>query len=209
MRSTVAIGGARSRRARIASELEGHLTFAFKHEGLDLTVLCRLFDALDPAEIEAIVRAKPTGTYGRRAWFLYEWLTGRKLDLPAMTMGNYVNVVDPKLQYEGSPSASPRHRVKNNLPGTREFCPLVFRTKALDEFLATDLAARAREIVADVPADVLARTAAFLLLKDSRQATPSRANRRRTTAYSGGGAPSARPDASRSISMSCFASSAS
>jgi hypothetical protein len=148
--------------------LEGHLTFALKHEGLDLAVLKRLFLAVDPGEIESIVRATPTGAYGRRVWFLYEWLTGKKLALPDASRGNYVPVVDPKLQFEASPVISKRHRVKNNLPGTPAFCPLVFRTRALDAFLAMDLAARAREVVADVPADVLARTAAFLLLKDSK-----------------------------------------
>jgi len=58
--------------------------------------------------------------------------------------------------------------VKNNLPGTPAFCPLVFRTSALETFVGSDLAAAARRVVADVPADLLARTATFLLLKDSR-----------------------------------------
>lgn len=148
--------------------LEGHLTFALKHEGLDLAVLGRLFRTVDTGDIEAIIRAKPTGSYGRRIWFLYEWLTGMKLGMPDASRGNYVTIVDPKLQWDASPVTSTRHRVKNNLPGTPAFCPLVFRTKELDQFLAMDLAARAREIVADVPADLLARTAAFLLLKDSK-----------------------------------------
>lgn len=38
----------------------------------------------------------------------------------------------------------------------------------LDRLIALDLARRAREIVAQVPADLLARTASFLLLTDSR-----------------------------------------
>src|SRR5438477_402233 len=42
-------------------DLKGHLTFALKYEGLDLAVLKRLFEKLTPADIEAIVRAKPTG----------------------------------------------------------------------------------------------------------------------------------------------------
>jgi hypothetical protein len=58
--------------------------------------------------------------------------------------------------------------VRDNLPGGPAFCPLVFRTPALEEFVALDLAARARAMAAEVPADLLARTAAFLLLKDSR-----------------------------------------
>ena len=56
----------------------------------------------------------------------------------------------------------------DNLPGTPAFCPLVFRTKRLEDFIAEGLAQRARDIVADIPRDVLARTAAFLLLKDSK-----------------------------------------
>src|SRR5438874_1392809 len=40
-------------------DLEGHLTFALKYEGIDLAVLKRLFEKLAPAAIEEIVRAKP------------------------------------------------------------------------------------------------------------------------------------------------------
>jgi hypothetical protein len=44
----------------------------------------------------------------------------------------------------------------------------VFRTEALDRYIAMDLHARAQDAVAAVPRDLLARTAAFLLLKDSK-----------------------------------------
>jgi len=149
-------------------DLEGHLTFALKYEGLDLAVLKGLFAALAPADIEAIVRAKPTGSYVRRMWFLYEWLMGKRLDLPDADKGTYEPVVDTEQQWAVPGANSSRHHVRNNLPGTPEFCPLVFRTKTLEEFAAMDLVHRAREVVANVPKDLLARTAAFLLLKDSR-----------------------------------------
>jgi len=149
-------------------DLQGHLTFALKYEGLDLAVLKRLFAAVAPADIEAIVRAKPTGSYSRRIWFLYEWLTGALLDVPDAESGAYVGVVDTAQQWAVPGEMSPRHRVRNNLPGTPEFCPLVFRTEALEACAAMDLAHRARDVVAAVPKDILARTAAFLLLKDSR-----------------------------------------
>jgi hypothetical protein len=60
----------------------GHLSFTLKHEGLDLAVLKRLFQAAGPLKIENMVQAQPTGTYARRIWFLYEWLLGQRLDLP-------------------------------------------------------------------------------------------------------------------------------
>ena len=148
--------------------LEGHLTFALKYEGLDLAVLKRLFLTTGPTEIEALVRAKPTGSYARRIWFLYEWLIGNRLDLPDAAAGRYIPAVDPDRQWAIDGENSPRHRVRNNLPGTPEFCPLVRRTDALEEFVNLDLAERARAVVAAVPRDLLARTAAFLLLKDSK-----------------------------------------
>jgi len=148
--------------------LEGHLTFALKYEGLDLVLLKRLFQAAGPAPIEAFVRESPTGSYARRIWFLYEWLTGARLDLPDAGAGRYIPIVDPALQCAAEGRTAPRYRVKDNLPGTPDFCPLVFRTKALDEFIGMDLPRRAQALVADVPRDLLARTAAFLLLEDSR-----------------------------------------
>ncbi len=149
-------------------DLEGHLTFALKNEGLDLAILKRLFATVTTSEIEAIVRAKPTGGYARRLWFLYEWLLDRTLDLPDARTGNYEPVVDPQLQWAIRGENSSRHRVRNNLPGTPAFCPLVFRTSTTAEFAAMDLVQRAQKAVAAVPRDLLVRTAAFLLLKDSR-----------------------------------------
>ena len=150
------------------ASLEGHLTFALKYEGLDLAVLKRLFLATGPAPIAAIIRGKPTGTYARRIWFLFEWLTGARLDLPDAQTGKYAPVLDPKQQWGIEGETAPRYRLRNNLPGTPEFCPLVFRTRRLDNFIALNLPQKAKDVVADVPRDVLARTAAFLLLKDSK-----------------------------------------
>lgn len=149
-------------------DLTGHLTFALKHEGLDLSVLKRLFIAVGPEAVKDIVRDKPTGGYARRIWFLYEWLTGDRLDLPDAVKGAYVPVVDPELQWSIRTTNVSRQRVKNNLPGTPEFCPLVFRSERLEEFVSMDLSARARQAAARIPRDVLARTSAFLLLQDSK-----------------------------------------
>lgn len=150
------------------ASLEGHLTFALKYEGLDLAVLKRLFLKSSPHAIEAIVKAKPTGSYARRLWFLYEWLTGQVLDLPDADKGAYVPVVDPTLQYAIPGKTSTRHRVRNNLPGTPNFCPLIFRSGRLEHYSEMNLQERARLEVTKIPRDLLTRTAAFLLLKDSR-----------------------------------------
>ncbi len=67
----------------------GHLIFALKYEGLDLVVLKRLFLATGPDPILSLVQSTPTGSYARRIWFLYEWLTGEQLDMPDADSGRY------------------------------------------------------------------------------------------------------------------------
>ena len=149
-------------------DIEGHLTFALKYEGIDLVVLKSLFRTIGPAPFEAVVKSTPTGSYARRIWFLYEWLLGEQLDLRAAEGGSYTQIVDTELQYGSGETTSTRHRVKNNLPGTPAFCPMVFRTEKLRAYVERDFAAKARAIVADISGDILARTAAFLMLKDSK-----------------------------------------
>jgi len=137
------------------ASIEGHLTFALKYEGLDLAVLKNLFAAAGPGKIAALVHAKPTGRYARRIWFLYEWLMGEQLNLPDVGKGTYVPAVDPEKQWAIEGENSQRHRVRNNLPGTPAFCPLISRTKKLDEFVKMNLPARARAVVANVPRDLV------------------------------------------------------
>jgi len=109
---------------------------------------------------------------------LYEWLLGSQLDLPNAVAGRYVSVVDPKIQLTvKNEQNSPRHRVRNNLPGVPELCPMVFRTAKLDRFLAMNLPQRARELVDKVPRDVMARSAAFLCLKIPKRAMPLKEKR--------------------------------
>src|SRR5262249_42157019 len=50
----------------------GHLTFALRHEDLDMLTLKRIFDAIPASELETLARAEPTSMPVRRAWFLYE-----------------------------------------------------------------------------------------------------------------------------------------
>jgi hypothetical protein len=156
-------------RHRPEPSLAGHLTFAIKWEGIDLSILARLFQTVEPGAVADLVRATPTGAFARRIWFLYEWLTGQALDVPDAGKVRTVSVVDPEQQFaldQGEPS--PRHRVLNNLPGTPSFCPMIRRSAVLVEAAAKKLDARARAQIGRVRPDLIARAAAFLLLNDSK-----------------------------------------
>src|SRR5262249_21398127 len=119
--------------------------------------------------IAAAVRSKPTGAYARRLWYLHEWLTGRQLDVGDPGKVKAVPVVDPIRQFalKGGMLSS-RHKVIDNLPGTRAFCPMVRRTPTLDAYASKGLDKLARELVGGVHRGIMVRAAAFLLLSDSK-----------------------------------------
>lgn len=157
-------------RHRPNDTLMGHLTFAFKHEGIELSLLKKLFEKINADELTEIIAMEPTGQYSRKAWFLYEWLLDKRLDLPDLTTGNYVDIVDTTMQYAALSTAenSKRHRVRNNLPGTKDFCPMIRKTEVLEEFHKANYSDRIKTIIGRIHPDIMTRTAAFLLLKDSK-----------------------------------------
>ncbi|QNF31222.1 Fic family protein (plasmid) [Adhaeribacter swui] len=146
----------------------GQLTFAFKYEGIELGVLKALFQRVAEKEIVSIIQNEPTSQYSRRIWFLYEWLLDTELDVPDLTQGNFVDLIDPHLQYPGPIEISRRHRIRNNLPGVKNFCPLIRRTAKLEDFIAKNLNGKVKDSIGRTHADILTRAAAFLLLKDSK-----------------------------------------
>lgn len=146
-----------------------HLVFALKYEGINLLLLKKLYQKIPEAEIIKILQEEPTGKYSRRLWFLYEWLMDKKLNLPDLESGNYVELVDAKLQYGLAPGIkSGRHRIINNLPGTKDFCPLVSVTPILERHIQSHLSRKGSEYLQGIKKDLIQRASAFLLLKDSR-----------------------------------------
>lgn len=159
------------RRLKPDGTVEAHLEFALKYEGLNLSVLKALFETSTSSNtLVSLVRESPTGKYTRRLWFLHEWLTGRRLDIPDLGgRPRAVPVVESSFQVALSGGdLSRRHRVRNNLPGTARFCPMVRWTDDLRGLAAEELDKKAREVVGRTHPDVMARAAAFLLLSDSR-----------------------------------------
>jgi hypothetical protein len=145
-----------------------HLTFAFRHERLDLLILKRIFDAVPDDAVEELVRATPTGVPARRIWYFYELLTGKNLDLPDAQSVAAIDLLDSAAYFTSKPRLSKRHRVRDNLLGTVRFCPLIRRTTALEDFIGRELDQTARETVGRTGAHLVARAASFMLLADSR-----------------------------------------
>lgn len=145
-----------------------HLGFALRNENLDLLVLKRIFDVVPQDTVAAFVRSAPTGAHNRRAWFLYEFLTGRAIDIEDSPEVSFTNLLDSRDYFTAAPVPSRRHKVRDNLLGNRDFCPIIRKTQKLTNFGARALGTKANEIIGHTGANVVARAASFLLLADSR-----------------------------------------
>jgi len=144
------------------------LEFALRYEGVNLEVLRNVFDQVDAAELARWIRSAPTGKYARRAWFLDEWLCGRTLDVPDAGRVAFVDALGDDRYHAARPVPSPRHRVRDDLPGCPSFCPLVRRTDRLRAFAGKDLRGRVGALVDRYDPRLLQRAAQFLYLKETK-----------------------------------------
>lgn len=154
---------------RPADDFAGHFEFGLKYEEIHFEFFARLFAATGPGPIEAWCRQAPFGQYARRTGFLYEWLTGERLDVPDVGNGGYCDAIPPQTYLVRThPQRARRWRVNDNLPGTPDFCPLIRRTPEVQEALRFDLAGALSELDRIFGADILMRTASWLTFKESR-----------------------------------------
>ncbi len=145
-----------------------HISFALRHENIDLLVLKRAFEAIDENALVDFIKSAPTGVETRRTWFFYETLTGKKLALEDAGTVGAVDALDPKAYFTGKARLSRRHRVRDNLLGAGGYVPVLRRTGKLEEFLKKNLAQKATETTGRTGGHLVARAASFLLLADSR-----------------------------------------
>lgn len=151
------------------NSLYKQLTFALKYEGINLLFYKKLFEKLTEEEILELIQIEPLGQYSRKIWFLYEWLNQKTLPIKDLDKGNFVNLIDSKLQYcLSNVNRSSRHRIINNLPGTIDFCPLIHKTEKLEKYITANLADRKNTYLNTIQKSILQRASAFLLLKDSK-----------------------------------------
>lgn len=145
------------------------IVFALKYEGINLLFFKKLFQKLPTEEVKMLVQIEPIGQYSRKIWFLYEFLMQHKLEIPDLNQGNFVNLIDEEIQYASpTPIKSSRHRINNNLAGTVDFCPLIFKTEKLENLLRKNNPDNIKIAINGFRKDILLRTSAFLLLKDSK-----------------------------------------
>jgi Fic family protein len=175
-----AVRGARKTRIADGSVLEqyplsyapkdvfGHLRFAMRYEPIDLNVLSALFAKIDRNELEAWIKGEPVGRYPRRAWYLYELLTGVTLDVPEVPPTDNVLLLDPALHITSTGVRVRRQRILDNLLGNRDYCPMIRRTGRINAAIEQKLPKEAKSIVEGVDPALLARAVHYLFTKETK-----------------------------------------
>ena len=171
-RKTVIEGHRRSeiytKRYDPGDNLEDHLTFALKFEGINLEILNALFSVVDHKELESFIKETPAGKYARKTWFLYEYLMGKELDLDPSKVTNYVDLLDQSKYYTAKGIPHRRQKVTDNLLGDRRFCPMIRRTDNLKNCIDLQLNKKGMEVVGNYPEEVLRRAVSYLYTKETK-----------------------------------------
>lgn len=147
-----------------------HLLFALRHDGVSLPIARALFRSAPERWAEAITAAvsrTPTGAYARRAWFLYEAVTGLRLSLPDLGQGNYVALLAESRHVVAHPGRAPRQRVRPNLLGTLALAPIVRRTPAVATIDGYSLRDRVHATLELYDADTVRRAISYLYTRET------------------------------------------
>src|ERR1700730_15945543 len=150
------------------TDLLGQLRFAMRYEPVGGGVIPAGFQNSPPGNVEKWVRSEYIGKYVRRAWYLYELLTGNTLDVPDVPPTNNVLLLDPALHVTTAGTRIRRQRVIDNLLGDRDYCPTIRRTEALEAAVARRLEAEAKKTVEDCDPIVLRRAVHYIFTKETK-----------------------------------------
>lgn len=152
--------------------LQDHLRFALRYEPLDLRVWHLVMEALPPAAIVDWVHSQPNSAYARRAWYLYERLTWRRLPLAdSRALISYLADEQRQIVWQSKSFKAPiskRHRVRNNLLGAAGYCPLIRRTNALQQHQRNNYGEAVQRLTTGLDATLLRRVAEYLYRSETR-----------------------------------------
>ncbi|RUO63959.1 Fic/DOC family protein [Pseudidiomarina planktonica] len=166
--------------------LPGHLKYednpysqmhtAIKLQGIRLHFFAAIYKKINVAEFTAFIVDKPTSQYNRVLWFLYEWLTGKRLDIPDLKSANYIKLFEDDFYYAlQDGQKNKRTRVINNALGTPDFCPTIRKTSEINELDEADVYktafAKMQRIGEQLSVDVIGRSVNYLYTKETKSST--------------------------------------
>ena len=91
------------------------------------------------------------------------------MDLPDAGPVGYTPALDPEKHIVISGEPSRRHRVTNNLLGTPALCPVIRRTRRIEEYFKSEIKAEAAALVQGCDPQILTKAINYLYTKETRE----------------------------------------
>ncbi|MEP7374568.1 MAG: Fic family protein [Chitinophagaceae bacterium] len=145
-----------------------HLEFSLKYDDLNLDFLKAVFEKISEQDIETFISSAHGSKYARKIGFLYEFLTGKQINLSKPVSGNYADLLEEDDYITGHTIKNKRWRINNNLLGVPEFCPLVRKTKALQELLSKDIQEEIQNLKQSYSQEIFRRAINYLYKKETK-----------------------------------------
>ena len=145
-----------------------HIEFALKYDDFNPDFLQEVFQLMQEAEVVAFIEHVPSGKYARKIGFLYEFLTGKQLSIQKTISGNYIDLLEPDKYITSKGTKNQRWRINDNLLGTPAYCPVVRRTKELQELLQKNVPEELEQLRTDFSPETFTRATGYLYRKETR-----------------------------------------
>lgn len=149
-------------------DLLGHVLFALKHEGINLTILAQALPQVPAQALERELERAPNGIYIRKACFLREAFTGGELYQHSPVRGAFIPLFDPDLYVTMPGERNSRWRVEFNGIGSLAYCATVELTPEIVKLLEHDVLARAQEFIQSLPSGMMDRAINWAYLHETQ-----------------------------------------
>ncbi|MBB3105466.1 Fic family protein [Azomonas macrocytogenes] len=154
--------------APAADDLLGHVLFALKHEGINLTILAQALPRIPAADFERMLQAAPNGIYIRKACYLREAFTGELLTQHTSVRGSFIQLFDPERYITRPGERNSKWRVEFNGLGDLTYCATVERTPEITDLLVHDILGRARAFIESLPPVMMDRAINWAYLHETK-----------------------------------------
>lgn len=147
-----------------------HLEFALKYDDLDLALIKEIFGAIEHSSIVNYIRMRPNGKYVRKIGFLYEFLSTQLIDVE-ITTSNYEDLLDSTKYITGTKVKATKWKINDNLLGTKQYCPVIRRTKELADLLKWNIKEEIENLEDKYSAEIFHRASYYLYKKESKSSS--------------------------------------
>ena len=145
-----------------------HVLFVRKHEEINFQILAQVLPQIATRDMEAAIVCTPCGVYIRKACYLYEHFAQAKLNVSKKVEGVVADLFDPKKDVTAAGTVNPVWRINFNGLGSLDYCPVVRRTKVVEQLLAIDVLKQIDELVKSADKSILDRAISWAYLCETK-----------------------------------------